>query len=371
LIHKSRGRKSKSSWDEIHGQHLIELYTKDWFDFGPTFASEKLNQLYDIRVSKETVRQSLALRGLWQPKQQKIKHRSRRERKSMRGIMIQLDGSPHDWFEGRSGASTLLVFIDDATSQILWLEFVKSESIEAVMQATLNYIKTHGIPHSFYVDHGSVFSVNLNNAEREKITQWERSLKELGVTIIHAHSPQAKGRVERCNQTMQDRLVKELRLANISSIEEGNRFLLTSDFIQRHNDQFAVPAAQNGNAHRSIEGYNLGEVFTIREIRVLANDFTITFNKRIFQLHKQQRTIIRPKNEITVCTRLDGFLFLRVRSVELAFTEIVARSKKEGLEIQAERVPRQPSENSRRWAGGLSPLPSRMKPALPAVEAFK
>ena len=131
----------------------------------------------------------------------------------MLGLMVQLDGSHHDWFEGRAPKSTLLVFIDDATSKILWLEFAKSESAIALMKATKNYVKRHGIPHSFYTDHGSVFHVNLNNSENDKKTQWERAIGQLGIEIIHAHIPQTKERVERCNGTMQDRLIKELRLA--------------------------------------------------------------------------------------------------------------------------------------------------------------
>ena len=151
-------------------------------------------------------------------KTRKIKHRQQRERKRFFGEMIQLDGSPHNWFEGRNEKCTLLVFIDDATSKIVWLEFVKSESTKAVMQAVKNYIEKCGIPQQFYVDFGGVFSVNTNNPDREKITQWKRCCQELGIDVIYAHSPQAKGRVERANKTLQDRLVKEFRLAEISSI---------------------------------------------------------------------------------------------------------------------------------------------------------
>ena len=373
LAHKSRGKKSSLTWDSKYGDLLSELYLHgNWHGFGPTYAAEKLKEMHNIVTSKETVRMSLTSRGLWAPKQQKIRHRTQRERKKMIGLMIQLDGSPHDWFEGRGGPCTLLVFIDDATSKIMWLGFVKSESVDALMQATLNYVKKHGIPCSFYVDHGAAFSVNLNNAEREKITQWERALKDLGVTVIHANSPQAKGCVERCNKTMQDRLVKELRLAGICSIVEANRFLLAGDFIQKHNDKFAVPPAQNGDAHKPAQNYDLESIFTIRATRVLANDYTITFNKRVFQLHSKQRTIIRPKNEITVCVRLDGSIFLQIRKTELFYSEITERPKQEKLEVgQVMYLPKKPSENSRRWVSGLPSIQSRMKPALPAVEAIR
>ena len=128
-------------------------------------------------------------------------------------MMIQLDGSPHDWFEDRAGQCVLLVFIDDATSQILWLEFAESESVISLMKATKNYVQKYGAPQLFYTDHGSVFHVNLNNHDKKKKTQWEQTVARLGIKVQHAHSPQAKGRVERCNQTMQDRLIKEMRLA--------------------------------------------------------------------------------------------------------------------------------------------------------------
>jgi hypothetical protein len=236
--------------------------------------------------------------GIWEGRKSRTKHRKKRERRSMRGIMIQLDGSPHDWFEGRGPKCTLLVFIDDATSQLLWLEFARSENESDVMRATRNYINRHGIPHEFYVDFGSVFSVNTNNPERDKKTQWERAVEELSIKVIHAHSPQAKGRVEKANDTLQDRLVKEMRLAGISSIEDANGFLREDYFIPKHNERFAVAPAQTGDAHRPLIGYDLDIIFCSRETRVLANDHTIVFNKRIFQLDRQQRTIIRPRDLI-------------------------------------------------------------------------
>jgi len=188
--------------------------------------------------------------------------------------MIQLDGSPHDWFEGRGQTCTLLVFIDDTTSKIVWLEFCKSESYEEVMTATWNYFKHYGILGSFYVDYGSVFSVNLNNPERDEITQFERAMKELNIDVIHANSPQAKGRVARSNKTHQDRLVKELRLANICTIESANKFL--QDFyIKQHNLKFAIQPADTTDVHRSIKDVDLGNILCIKEERILTNDFTI------------------------------------------------------------------------------------------------
>jgi hypothetical protein len=276
----------------------------------------------------------------------------------MLGMMVQLDGSPHDWFEGRAGKCTLLVFIDDATSQILWLEFAKAESTVSLVQATKNYVQKYGIPHVFYTDHGSAFHVNVNNKEHDKITQWERAIKQLGSSVVHAHSPQAKGRVERCNRTMQDRLIKEMRLAGVSSINQANEFVRTSDFIAKHNQKFAIKPAQRGNAHKSAQECNLEDIFSIRVKRILANDFTIMYKGRIFQLEDQQRTIIRPKDEISVCMYLDDSVHLKIRSIELVFTEIKTRPiKEQPNEKTVSQVYRKPSRNSQRWADGLPPLP--------------
>ncbi len=212
--------------------------------------------------------------GLWKPKQKRVKKRRRRERRSIFGVMTQLDGSPHHWFGEEYPECTLLVFIDDATSKLAWLELVKGESVEDVMKATMSYMKKHGIPLSLYVDYGSVFSVNVNNKERVRLTQYERAMKELGVEIIHARSPQAKGRVERSNRTHQDRLVKDVRLAKITTKEDANEYL--QSYMEKHNAKFAVEPAEKGNAHRPINA-NLDEIFVIRTTRVLQNDYTIIY----------------------------------------------------------------------------------------------
>lgn len=371
LIHKSRGKPSQRRWDPQEKKLMVELLKEEWHEFGPTFTVEKLDEIYSIKISKESARTVMINEGLWQPKKQRVKHRKRRERKPMLGMMVQLDGSPHDWFEGRARSCTLLVFIDDATSQILWLEFAESESVIALMQATQNYIKKHGIPQSFYNDHGSVFHVNLHNAEDEKKTQWERAVAQLDIEVLHANSPQAKGRVERSNGTLQDRLIKEMRLAGISSIDAANEFIQTSNFLEKHNQKFAVKASQEGNAHRSSESFDLYTIFSIQETRILTNDFTITYNKQIYQLHKEQRTIIRPKNEIVVKTHLNGSISLWIRQTKLFFNKIQHRPQS----LKEKQVPcyksNKPNINSRRWVAGLFPLSnreSRVKPALAAVE---
>jgi len=300
------------------------LKSEGWRGFGPKFAVEQLRKK-GIIVSNETIRKIMIEEGLWTPGKKKIKHRKWRERKKAFGILIQLDGSPHDWFEGRGPKCTLLVFIDDATSKILWLEFVDSESFRAVASATKKYIKTYGRPFSFYVDFGSVFSVNLNNSERDKKTEFERIMKNLLIEVSHATSPQAKGRVERANKTLQDRLVKEMRIVGISSKEAANQFVQEGSFIEEHNAKFAVEPATEGDCHRSIEEYNLNVLFCTQETRLVTNDFTVRYKCRVFQLERHKTCTIRPKNNVTICESLDGEITISIRNNQLKFKEIKMR----------------------------------------------
>jgi transposase len=328
LIHQSRGRPSCKRWAESERAIAMDLLRTKWIGFGPTFAAEKLEEYDGIKVSSETLRKAMIAEGLWSVGKRKQQYRQRRDRKLMVGVLVQLDGSPHDWFEGRGPRCTLLVFIDDATSKILWLEFVESESFEGVAKATKKYIERWGRPVSFYVDFGSVFKVNLNNPDGEKKTQYERILSELDIDLSHATSPQAKGRVERCNQTMQDRLIKEMRLAGISSMDEANRFVQQGDFIEKHNARFAVPPAKEGDAHRATPGYDLYKIFCSKEERIVTNDFTVSYKGRILQLTKEQPATIRPKDHVTICQHLDGKITVRIRNVQLNFKEIGMRKQK-------------------------------------------
>ncbi len=326
LVHKNRGRASPNAWRGTEKDMAISMLQGEWEGFGPTFAAEQLKERYGIKINRETLRQVMIQEGLWQPKKKRSQHRKRRERKEYFGQFIQLDGSPHDWFEERGPRCTLLVFIDDATSKIVWLEFFKSESTKGVALATRHYMEKYGRPQAFYTDFGSVFSVNLNNRDREKITQFERMLNEIDVKLTRAHSPQAKGRVERANKTLQDRLIKLMRIHDISTIEQANEFVQYI-YIEQHNKKFAVPAARSGDMHRSINGFNLDEIFCIKNVRILQNDFVVSYKKRIMQLRSQQKATIFPKNEITIHERFDGTIALFIRGIPLNFVEINQRRK--------------------------------------------
>ncbi len=362
LAHLRRGRPGNRAWKQEICQEAMMLIKQHYADFGPTFAAEKLAQNHHIITNRETLRRAMIKAGIWTYRMRKSVHRKRRERKPIFGMMIQLDGSPHDWFEGRGPSCTLLVFIDDATSKIVWAEFASAESREGVMKATYGYFKKYGLPVSFYVDYGSVFSVNLYNLERDKITQFERAMAELNVEIIHAGSPQAKGRVERSNQTLQDRLIKELRLAGISSMDAANQFL-HDYYIEHHNAKFSVVAAQDQNAHRSLDGYNLDRILCVKSRRLLANDFTISYQNRILQIAQKQAIVVRPKDSITVLTLLDESLVLALRETELNFVELDHKPAKPVRPIIYSNIYHKPASNHpwRRWAGGVKDQQNKSK----------
>lgn len=365
LVHKSRGKPSKRAWNKDKRDFAIDLFKGIFLGFEPTYGAEKLKELYNITVNRETLRKQLILEGLWKAGKKRVTYRKWRQRKHCIGIMIQLDGSPHDWFEGRGPKCTLLVFIDDATSQLLWLEFAPSESFDAIMNATLKYFKKHGRPVSFYVDYGSVFSVNTNNPERDKLTQFERAMKELNVEVIHARSPQAKGRVERVNRTLQARLTKDMRLAGISTIETANAFI-QNGYLDLHNQKFAEKAAQPGNAHRSIAEFDLRNVFCIKEKRLLQQDFTLSYKNRKLQLLKHQKAVIKPKDQIIVHEHFNGDVSLWVRGIGLTFEEIGQRKIRIKSAVDYVHIHKYDDE----LAVMIAPIPqkSRGNAAFPAAE---
>ena len=222
-------------------------------DFGPTLAAEKLGERHDLRVSRETLRGWMRQAGIWLPRAERKRIQQPRHRREHFGELIQIDGSEHRWFEDRAAPCTLLVFIDDATSRLMELRFVPSESTFAYFEALKSYLQRHGRPVAFYSDKHSIFRVSKEDAASgDGMTQFGRALSELNIEILCANTSQAKGRVERAHHTLQDRLVKELRLAGISTIEAANAFLPA--FVQTYNGRFAKPPARDRDLHRSIAG---------------------------------------------------------------------------------------------------------------------
>ena len=353
IVHQARGRPSLKAWSSDKERFAMELFNEKFTGFGPSFAAEKLDELYGIKINRETLRKVMIKHGHWIGRHRKPKHRKWRERKEYFGMLIQLDGSPHDWFEGRGPKCTLLVFIDDATSMIVWAELVPSESVESIMQATRRYIERYGRPLAFYVDFGSVFSVNTNNHERVKITQFARACSELGIDIKFAHSPQAKGRVEQSNKTHQDRLIKELRLRNISTMQEANKYI-EQCYIPAHNKAYAFKPAKDGNVHKPLTTHNLDEIFCLKEERTIQNDFTVLYKKRILQLLADQHAVIRPKEIVNISERFDGTLSLFIRKIPLNFAEIERRPVKIQEKILKQRIPWKPAADHpwRRYSSG-------------------
>lgn len=261
------------------------------------------------------------------------------------GELVQLDGSDHDWFEGRGPRCSLLAFIDDATSKILWLEFKDNESTESLMCSTRSYLETHGKPVAFYSDRGSVYKVNLGNDNGEKQTQYGRALEELNINHIHARSPQAKGRVERLFGTLQDRLVKEMRLRGISTRKEANKFI-REEYLARHNEKFSIKAREGADLHSTIIGYNLDNIFSLKDTRKVNHDFTISYKTRWFQLTGKQPTIVRPGNTIEVWESLGDKITLHLRGLCLNAKELTQKPPKIViLKERKERMPHIPSAN--------------------------
>ncbi len=226
LVSRHLGRRPGNALSKAVRQEIMGLVHERYADFGPTLACEKLVEQHGYRLSVETLRQWMIAEGLWKPKKRKAARiHQRRPRRPCPGELVQIDGSPHDWFEGRGPCCTLIVFIDDATSKLMALHFVPAETTWAYLQTLRVYLAKYGRPVALYSDKHSIFRVNYPEREGE-LTQFTRALKTLDIEPIHANTPQAKGRVERANQTLQDRLVKELRLAGISDIEAANAFLL-------------------------------------------------------------------------------------------------------------------------------------------------
>jgi transposase len=286
LVSGHRGKPSNNRMEDSQRQAIVALMKDEIFTgFGPTLLSEKIEEYGGICVSKETVRQIMIEEGLHRPKTKKrLTTHPMREARARRGELVQIDGSYHAWLEDRGPKACLLLFVDDATHEILAARFVAQETYFAYADLCATYFKTIGLPVSFYSDRFSVFRVNHSNAVKtDAITQFGRALQELGVELICANSPQAKGRVERANQTFQDRLVKELRLQRINDYQQANAFLPT--FVAFYNRKFAVLPRSLEDAHSPLDANsNLEKIFSIHQKRIISKDLHIQFNHVIYRI---------------------------------------------------------------------------------------
>ncbi len=332
IIHRSRGKPSNRRIPSKIRDRVIKLYRRQYEDFGPTLASEKLLERDGIRVNDETLRRWLLETGDWKRKRRDRDHRHWRERKRHCGEMVQMDGSHHDWFEGRGPQCVLMGYIDDATGKVFG-RFYEYEGTMPAMDSFRRYLKRYGLPLSVYLDKHTTYKSTakptiqdeLNNTR--PLSEFERALKELGVEVIHANSPQAKGRIERLFGTFQDRLVKEMRLRGIRTIEEANAFL--EEYLPLYNRRFAVCPQSQEDLHRPVSrGVKLEEILCIRTERTLRNDFTVAHHQKLYQIEDKLGG-----TKVTVQERLDGSLVMTYQGQRVRFREIPTRPVKQQKEL--------------------------------------
>jgi hypothetical protein len=325
LAHGLRGQPSNRKALAEFRQRVLHAYRTDFHDFGPTLACEKLAER-GLHVSRETLRRWLLQEGLWQPQQRRDRHRRRRPRRACFGELVQMDTSIHDWTEGRGEAMVLVNMIDDATSRVL-SGFYPGETVEAHFDLLGQWLRRYGRPVALYTDRDSIFEYqSKGRGDPAGLTQFGRALQALGIELILARSPQAKGRVERFFETAQDRWVKELRLAGVTSRQQANE-LAQRLLIPQFNRRFTVTPASPSDAHRPLgPGHNLGAILSIQHQRVVTNDYTVRFENRIYQVDKPVYPGLRG-GRVVIELRLDDTMAIRFGDKYLKYAEVAARGE--------------------------------------------
>jgi transposase len=327
IIHALRGRRSNRRISEEVRGRVLSLYQARYPDFGPTLATEKLLECEGIKISDETLRKWLIEEGFWKKRRKRSGFRQWRPRKACFGQMVQMDGSHHAWLEGRGPKLVLMAYIDDATNTT-YGGFYDYEGTLPAMDSFKGYVRKYGLPMSVYLDRHTTYKSPKKLTEWqevagiESLSQFERALKELGVEVIHALSPQAKGRIERLFGVLQDRLVKEMRLKDIKTKEEANAFL--KGYLPRYNERFGVCPANEADAHVTLpRQVDLNRYLCIKTERTIRNDNTIALDGRLYQLEE------RGGKKVVVEERLDGSLRMISKGVSLKYREITQRPEKE------------------------------------------
>jgi len=321
LVSKQRGRTSNNCLSAEIKRQALDLWKRKYQGFGPTLAHEKLVEKEKFQLSKETVRKLMIEEGLWKArKAKKVVVHQLRERRACFGELVQIDGSPHDWFEGRAAACVLLVFIDDATGKLLQLRFVDCESFLTYAQAAEGYFRQYGKPVAFYNDKHGIFRVNQRSVGTgDAITQFGRAMQELDIQIICANTPQAKGRVERVIQTLQDRLPKEMRLQGIASREAGNAYL--PEFIQDFNPRFGEEPRSTVDAHRPLNPKeDLAHILTWQETRSLSKNLTLQFQNTVYQIQTDRPTYALRNAQVTVCVNANDEISIVYKNQALSYS---------------------------------------------------
>lgn len=330
LLHQGRGKPGPRRKEAVLRERVLARYQERYPDFGPTLAAEKMHQ-EGLEVDHETLRRWLLEKGFWSLGRKARKHRSWRERKECFGQMVQMDGSHHDWFEGRREKAVLMVMVDDATNRTV-ARFFEEESTRAAYDVLEVWAKEHGLPSSLYVDRDSIYrcervaTVAEEVAAKEPQTQFGRAMEQLAVELILAHSPQAKGRVERRNSLLQDRLVKEMRLEGINNLKSANTFLKRK-FLPALNNKFNVQARSAVDVHRRVPG-TLDEVLSWEHLRVVGKDWTVAWEGRWFQIAAEPERMSLVDRKVTVRQLRCGEVQLLYAGKKLHWSPLPARPQR-------------------------------------------
>lgn len=349
VTHRSRGKPSPRAVPEEQKKEILRLYKEKYTGFGPTLATEKLMETDKLPLSRETLRGWLSGEGLSYKGRKKRPHRRWRERKEHAGEMVQIDGSHHDWLEGRGPKLVLMGYIDDATNNV-FARFYDYEGVIPAMDSFKRYVKKYGIPQSVYVDRHTTYKSNAkpsteDNLDNAKpLSQFERALGEIGVRVIHANSPQGKGRVERLFGTLQDRLVKDMRLKNIKTKAEANKFL--HSYLPRHNKKFKLKDTQGADLHCPVpQGIELDSVFSEKNKRALRKDNTITENGNLYQIEEKTGAVClsveKRTNGKTVISH-EGKA-LKYHKIEKRPAEVSSAEETRTPQVTTSRQPHKPS----------------------------
>ncbi len=368
LVHKSRGGQSNHRKDDDLRQTVLQRYQQAYEGFGPTLAAEKLEE-EGCQVDHETLRRWLIADGKWQRRRKRYPYRQRRERRQHFGELIQMDGSHHHWFGEGLPRSCLVEMIDDARGERRGL-MAEEETAEACMRTLWQWIERYGIPKALYTDKKNVFVTDREPTLEEQLageeprTAFGKACAKLDIEIIAANSPQAKGRVERAHGVNQDRLVKELKLRGVTTIEGANE-VLADGFMDKLNEKFAVPAASEVDYHRPVPpGMNLAHIFCFEESRSVGNDWVVRYQNRLFQIQRENHLLPNPRSKVIVQRLLDGQIRLLYKGEALRYREIAPGQEKLAVEkestvsqivtskVQSKPAPDHPWRWSRLYKGG-------------------
>ena len=327
LVHGNIGKPSNNKTDTKIISTAIALYRNRYDDFGPTLAQEMLEEKDGFEISVSTLRRELLKAGLWETKKKSCEYRSRRTPRASFGELVQFDGSHHDWFEGRGPPCCLITMIDDATNTRL-SQFFEEETMFGTMIVLKMWIKRYGIPESLYCDKKNAFVLTREPTDAELLigilkpkSHFGKACGRLGIDVIAANSPQAKGRVERNHGVDQDRLIKELRLENICTIENANKFLLET-YLPKMNRKFSRPARNGDDAHVNLGKINLDDILCMEFDRTISKDYIIRFETRLFQILDTNKTLPRPKDKVLVRVKLDNSIQILWKDKSLLVKEI-------------------------------------------------